>query len=624
MALASGTQWQFQSSATASMVNGGGFNTGNANFPTDATTDSNTANTDSPVLSSATYNFVAGDVGAWVYIKSGTNWTSGFYQIASVASNKATLSAAIGAAVQLDSTTGLWKANTVAGCATVGTPTSGTYGVDYSQQNAANFTKTDFTAVGSSTTMTSATGAFSPVSVGNIYHQTTTGTGGFGVVGWYEIVSYNSATSVVLDRTPNNGTTSVACTGYVGGALSLNASTEDSFFEAIPASSIVWFKNGTYTVNSGWSVASTNSTATNPSYIRGFNSLRGDNPTGSTRPTIANGANAITYGQAQNLEYLIHTSTAANGTITGASSRAYRCKFVNSSTTASRIAASVAGADSKLVSCECVSQNGVAAAVTNSGRTHLFGNYFHDSQTGVNQTLIGITMVGNIFESCDTAGLTMSHASGAQVIVNNTFYGREAKIGIGINLTAANSPNHFLANNILYGLTTGVSVNTGASGSNFGQYNAFYNNTTNATNFTINDTAITTLDPTFAGASQITGTTATTSGYVLTQSGGDFSTVTDNTDYLHVLSGTGVTTGIYLITAHTGTTLTTNNALGSSSAGDVTYYITTGHNFAIGTNLKALGFPGTFYGSETTGYMDPGAAQRQEAGGGTNVFIHTE
>lgn len=38
-------------------------------------------------------------------------------------------------------------------------------------------------------------------------------------------------------------------------------------------------------------------------------------------------------------------------------------------------------------------------------------------------------------------------------------------------------------------------------------------------------------------------------------------------------------------------------------------------NFAIGSALKALGFPGAFAGGLSTGYLDQGAVQRQESGG---------
>lgn len=78
MALASTNHFSIISGSTASNVNGGGFNIANANFLTDLTTDTGTGNTSSPIVSSATYTFVAGDVGAWVYVASGTDWTVGW------------------------------------------------------------------------------------------------------------------------------------------------------------------------------------------------------------------------------------------------------------------------------------------------------------------------------------------------------------------------------------------------------------------------------------------------------------------------------------------------------------------------------------------------------------------
>lgn len=47
-----------------------------------------------------------------------------------------------------------------------------------------------------------------------------------------------------------------------------------------------------------------------------------------------------------------------------------------------------------------------------------------------------------------------------------------------------------------------------------------------------------------------------------------------------------------------------------------TFTNASGGDFSIGTNLKALGYPGVFPGALSTGYLDIGAVQRQEAGGG--------
>lgn len=162
-------------------------------------------------------------------------------------------------------------------------------------------------------------------------------------------------------------------------------------------------------------------------------------------------------------------------------------------------------------------------------------------------------------------------------------------MGTGILFQQGNASGSTASNNILYGLTTGVANTTGLGGGDNSINNDFFNNTTDTT-FWNKGTTDVAVNPQFVGASQLTGTTATTTGSVLTDSGASFG-VTDNVDYLHVTSGTGVTTGGYLITAHTGTTLTVNNALGSSNTGNVVYWVSHGHNFQIGTNLDGLGFP---------------------------------
>src|ERR1041385_5743602 len=98
--------------------NGGGFANGVAGFPTDLAATS--GNTSAPVVTSASYTFVAGDVGAYVYVKSGTNWTPGWYPINSVSGGAATLGAGIGAATLANG-----RLTTVAGCATVASPSRG-------------------------------------------------------------------------------------------------------------------------------------------------------------------------------------------------------------------------------------------------------------------------------------------------------------------------------------------------------------------------------------------------------------------------------------------------------------------------------------------------------------------
>lgn len=618
MAIALTTVWNANASGTGSMVNGGGFNTGNANFISDLAATVATGN--APVVTSATYTFVAGDVGALVYIKSGTNWTPGFYPIASVAGGAATLNATIGAASQFDSVSGMWKPNTVAGCATTASPTAGTGGVNYSFLTAAILTLTDLTCTTTLTTVASVTGGFTPAMVGNVLHlNSVSGVGT--LVGWYEIVSYTNGNTVVVDRSPAPGAGSATAGNCkVGGALSFSGALEDAFLEGTTATTsgfqggnVLFIKLGSYTPSGVVSVASTLSTAAVGSLISGYQTVFGDEPTGANRPTIACGANAFALGQFQSVRNVIFTSSAAGGVTMGTGAQSQNCKVYNSSSTTTRIAIT-AGAQSIIVDCEAVSLNGVAIS-TSVTETRVVNCYVHDSDTGISSSgNRGVLVSGCLFEAFTTVGLVATSTSGNVTVEYSTFYGREAKIGTGINFNANPSINNRVWACIFYGLATGINVSTALQTSNWGDWNDFFNNTADVAlwNKGIHDKA---LDPTFAGATQTTGTTATTSASTLTQSGGNFAAVVDNVSVLHVVSGTGVTVGNYLITGHATTTLTTNNALGTSSGGDVVYFVTTGHNFALGTNLKARGGPSSLNGSGTSQYVDPGAAQRQEAGG---------
>lgn len=546
---------------------------------------------------------------AWFFVKSGTNWYARtFYKIASVASNKATLAAAIGQGLTVDTTTNQLISNTAVGVASVATPTAGNCGVDYSQTTAAKVNGlTDFNAIGASTTLTSATAGFTPVMVGNIFHQTTTGTGSFGTVGWYEIVSYTNGTTVVLDRAPNGGTASVNTTGYVGGALSMNSTLDDDWFEVVIGGNNIYF-NTAWTVGEAVSIASTSAGTTNIIKMKGYQTYRFDNPTGSSRPTITGGANSLALGQYKTISNFIITGTATPVLSTSTGGTMYNIKATCTSTGAGNVA--ITNSTNGLVfNCEVVSQNGTGLNLSTD--TKAYGNYIHDCNIGAATSASGVVLEFNIIEACTTYAFQNTSVGNEQfsIVANNTLYGREAKIGIGVEYAVPTSQaNNILLNNIIYGFTSGVVQLTAQKFSNYGDYNNYFNNTTDVTLYGkgLHDLAV---NPNFVDATQLSGSTATTVGSVLTQSGGDFSTVEDSVDYLHVTSGTSVTVGVYLITSHTSTTLTVNNALGTSNAGNVVWWVTTGHNFAVGGTLKAQAFPGSFQGGKTVGYLDTGAAQ---------------
>lgn len=125
MALSANTTWEVRPGAGSSN-NSGGFVAGasgtdfsqqNAAQYNAADLAGTNANTSSPSVSSASHSFIASDVGNLIHITAGTNWTAGYYQIVSVAAGAATLDRA---------------------CASVASPTAGTYFVGGAAASIAN------------------------------------------------------------------------------------------------------------------------------------------------------------------------------------------------------------------------------------------------------------------------------------------------------------------------------------------------------------------------------------------------------------------------------------------------------------------------------------------------------
>lgn len=506
-AIGAGTVWEGNASATASMVNGGGFNTQNANFLTDlACTDGNTT---TPDCTSASYTFVAGDSGDWLFVKSGVNWntsgagTSGggcFFQIDSVAGGAATVDAAIGGYVCIQSGTvvsipSLWVAGTVDGIATVASPTSGTFGVDYSQSTAAIATNTDLASTDGTTTpctITSALAPFGVQDVGNIVHITA---GTNWTVGWYEIVSVSVVTAT-LDRACGSAATLSGGTFYVGGALSLNSTLDSEFINQVIAGQAVYLKNGSFTIGEAVTNSADGTSSAAIAYL-GYNTLRGDNPTSTNRPTIVAGANSVIWSAADYyiLNNLILTSSNANGLSIGLNSLVLNVKSTNSSTgNGMQI-----GAGTVILNGEFSSASGTAVSINGAGGK-LIGSYIHDSTTCIalvaNRT--DTMTLFNVLDTC-TTGISIGSSANAPIIMNNTIFGAETPAGTGISAASTQATGITLVGNIIYGWTTGVSFNASSS-SALSEYNNFYNNTTNSSNITAGSTDLA-VDPAFTDSS---------------------------------------------------------------------------------------------------------------------------
>lgn len=240
MALAATTIFEIQTGGSDT-ANGGAFDPGQtAGMFTDGA--ATVATSASPVFTSASYNFVSGDIGAWVYVASGTNWTAGWYKIASVAANAATLSAAIGAAVLKTLTPTI-----ATGCATTASPTGATWTIDYSQQATAQFTYTDLASVGAGLLVSSAAKPFAKQQVGN--SLVITGGTNF-TTGRYVIASVAAGVATCVGPTNITTGAGVNGTGGQGGALASPAVAASVRVAGNPAA----IKSGTYSITT----ASTN------------------------------------------------------------------------------------------------------------------------------------------------------------------------------------------------------------------------------------------------------------------------------------------------------------------------------------------------------------------------------
>ncbi len=319
------------------------FDPGVSGFPTDGAATLGTSN--APLFSSASYTFVAGDVGAYIYVKSGTNWIAGWYPITAVTAspNSATLDASIGAVVTAD----LSGLSTVAGCATTASPTGATWGVDYSRQNGSQITFTDMVIGTPNTTFTSVLKPVGKNYIGNSINVTS-GTG-FTV---QRVVIASTVTTVATCDKALGTIASSGGNGRLGGGL-LSPSIATSLLGI--AGMCCFVQNGTYvissnTTNTAGGAMTAGSANTMVIGYSGANRYFGNT---GTAPLIQNSGSTITPiqvagnfynfafdGNAQTaarltsaLCYLVNCSISNFNTIPGTSLMAVGCLFTGNSVT---------------------------------------------------------------------------------------------------------------------------------------------------------------------------------------------------------------------------------------------------------------------------------------------------
>lgn len=500
---------------------------------------------------------------------------------------------------------------------------TGASGVDYSNQDGAQYPLTGVTTAGADAILLTASAVADMV--GNTCYIAS---GTNYTTGWYQILSVVVGVSATLDRTC---TTAAGALGVVnvGGALGLNSTFDDDFFEQLIAGQTVYIKNGSYTLGEAVSVGATSASAVTPINIIGYNSAFGDlvTPFGASpnAPIIDCGSTlSIVWGQFMNFQGLRYTGSAANVVTSGLGSRNKNFKSVNTSTTTTRVAYA-GGQDSFNCIFEAVSQFGTAVSATgNNARYDDF--YVHDSTIGIIGNSTRQLYSRGIIHACRQYGYQFLNSSATGFVMQNcTLYGYasvtpKAATLAGVDLPVGSGCGTLLRN-IIANWKVGVLQDTTQSFSN-GGYSNCIDCTTPNTRYTLDSTDTTAIVPVFIDVTELSGTGATCSTVTLTATGAFTANVTDNVDYIQVHSGTGATVGSYLITGHTNDTLTVNISIGAAGS-SIVWTISHGRNFGCNTvGVRGAGIPGPFPmgGSVVSaGYIDVGAVQQPAGGGGTFI-----
>ena len=320
-----------------------------------------------------------------------------------------------------------------------------------------------------STTLTDAANPFTPQMVGNIIYIVS---GTNFVPGWYEITAYTSAGQVTLDRTAVSGGNGTSGVGNIGGCIDLPA---DAFFEQCVPGNTVFIKGGTgvtYTLCEAISVAKSG-TSTAPIFVVGYNDTRSIGCTcdGANRPTIAAGANTLTFASYWLLRNIVVTTTETYGLRGGTGALFVNCKSTNSSASANRRAFYCGNDGARFVDCEAICTKG--SAITAGTSSNILWCYMHDSAQGC---IIASSnaLVGVVIDTCTTG-----------ISGTNGYYGLYLNCTIdncadGISLSYGHTM--LALNNIISNCSSKGAVLGSYNESAWWDYNDFYNNDTDTTN----------------------------------------------------------------------------------------------------------------------------------------------
>lgn len=242
-------------------------------------------------------------------------------------------------------------------------PSNAQVGSDESQSPTSHANGTNLASSNGSTNpcvITSATYNFISSDNGNLIHINA-GTSWLASV--YEIVS-TSGNAATLDRACGSVASISGGTWHLGGAFSMQDASDGTTFNFSVSGNQWWIKSGTYSMGANWNLPGTGTAAASQRF-EGYQTSRGDTPTGNNRPLIKLNGNLILWNGAYwNIANISTIGTSTNDSFgafgaTGSFERVSNCKAVNQST--GNHAAMIVGADTTIIGCEMVAYGGPGA-----------------------------------------------------------------------------------------------------------------------------------------------------------------------------------------------------------------------------------------------------------------------
>ncbi len=394
----------------------------------------------------------------------------------------------------------------------------------------------------------------------------------------------------------------------------------DAFFEALTAGNDVYVKSGTMTLTENLNVAKDGVSSSDRNEIIGYDTTHDDTCDSTDRPIIITGAYTFTFDNYWLIKNLHIITVSSTGVSLDTYAVAENCKIENFSSSADYPALNFSSTTNGIaLSNELVSIKGMAFWYGSGTLKHAKANYLHSSKNGiytVGNALSNASIMFSIFENITSTAIESVLSQRANVEYNTFNKCVTAYSDSG-------APEDLYISNNIFNDSSIESITLGtASTSNLLNYNNFYGNTSDVTNITKRCGNIA-LDPEFtfvapAGTDDSGVADKATSMVDTSENFVTLGVTVGKTIYNTTDCSVGTITSIST-TTNPNDTINFSGGLTNGTDNDFdngdTYTITPG-NYAVGANMKAAGFPGTFPGGGSTGYMDIGAVQREEQGGG--------